>query len=86
MTTTRRPTARTIRRSLAGVATTLTVARVLLWAIKAIATAGTVDSALQVLGLHGPVDVFEDTMDGAIIWLYDVLMRASDLMFNSSPI
>lgn len=66
MTTRQARTARTVRRTVAGIATTLTVARVVLWIAKAIATAGTVDTALEILGLHGPVDEFEQAFDAAI--------------------
>ena len=66
MTTRRAATARTVRRTIAGIATTLTVARVVLWIAKAIATAGTVDTALEILGLHGPVDEFEAAFDAAV--------------------
>ena len=66
VTTRQARTARTVRRTVAGIATTLTVARVVLWIAKAIATAGTVDTALEILGLHGPVDEFEQAFDAAI--------------------
>jgi hypothetical protein len=66
MTTPRRPTARTVRRTVTGIATTLTVARVALWAVKAIATAGSVDTALEILGLHGPIDEFERAFDALL--------------------
>jgi len=66
VTTRQAATARTVRRTVAGIATTLTVARVVLWIAKAIATAGTVDTALAVVGLHGPVDEFEAAFDAAL--------------------
>ena len=66
MTTRQAQTARAVRRTVAGIATTLTVARVCLWIAKGIATAGTVDTALEILGLHGPVDEFEQAFDAAI--------------------
>ena len=66
MTTRQAATARTVRRTVAGIATTLTVARVALWVAKALATAGTVDTALAMVGLHGPVDEFEAAFDAAI--------------------
>ena len=66
MTTRQAATARTVRHTVAGIATTLTVARVVLWIAKAIATAGTVDTALAVVGLHGPVDEFEAAFDAAL--------------------
>ena len=66
MTTRQAATARTVRRTVAGIATTLTVARVALWVAKALATAGTVDTALAVVGLHGPVDEFEAAFDAML--------------------
>lgn len=66
MSTRQAATARTVRRTVAGIATTLTVARVALWVAKALATAGTVDTALAVVGLHGPVDEFEAAFDAAV--------------------
>ena len=66
MTTRQAQTARAVRRTVAGIATTLTVARVLIWIAKGIATAGTVDTALEILGLQGPVDEFEQAFDTTV--------------------
>ena len=55
-----------VRRVVATAGTVVVSLRVALWVAKALATAGTVDTALQMLGLHGPVDEFEAAFDAAI--------------------
>ena len=58
--------ASSVRRVVATAGTIVVSLRVALWIAKALATAGTVDTALQMLGLHGPVDEFEAAFDAAI--------------------
>lgn len=56
----------TARRIIASVIATLGTIRLALWISKAVATAGTVDTVLQMVGLHGPVDEFEAAFDATV--------------------
>ena len=58
--------ASSVRRVVATAGTVVVSLRVALWIAKALATAGTVDTALQMLGLHGPVDEFEAAFDAMV--------------------
>ena len=60
------PRTRRTTRAIATAGSVIVGLRVALWFAKIAATAGTVDTALEILGLHGPVDAFEDAVDTAI--------------------
>ena len=66
---------RAIKR-LAWLGATIATLRTLLFVAKIIATAGTIDSALEIVGLHQPVDWFENAIDEIASRILDWLLTA----------
>lgn len=63
---------------LAWLGATVATLRTLLFIAKVIATAGTIDSALEIVGLHQPVDWFESAIDDLAMSALDFILRVAD--------
>jgi hypothetical protein len=68
------------RRIVATTATILAGLRIVIWIAKAIASAGTVDTALNLIGLGEYVKPYEDFVDGIINSVWDFIMNLNMML------
>lgn len=65
------------RRIVAATTMGIAVVRVVIWIAKAVASAGTVDSALNLLGLGDYVRPFEDAVDSVVATVVAVILTVT---------
>lgn len=65
------------RRVVAATTMGIACARVIIWIAKAIASAGTVDTALNVVGLGEYVRPFEDTVDSVVATVVAIILTVT---------
>lgn len=68
------------KRIVATTATVLAGLRIVIWIAKAIASAGTVDTALNLIGLGEYVKPYEDFVDGIIHFVWDFTMNLNMML------
>ena len=69
--------ARHWRRIVAATTMGIAIARAIIWIAKAVASAGTVDTALNLIGLSEYVRPFEDAVDSAIATVVAIILTAT---------
>ena len=65
------------RRIVATTTMTIAVVRGIIWVAKAVASAGTVDTALNLIGLGEYVRPFEDAVDSVVHWALSLIVSTS---------
>ena len=68
------------KRIVATTATILAGLRIVIWIAKAIASAGTVDTALNLIGLGEYVKPYEDFVDGITHSVWDFIMNLNMML------